>query len=400
VKALVFAFDLKRIAWARAAGKVSERAYVGSLGPLRLREVPDPTPPGDDWVVVETALCGICGSDTKQIFIDADFDNPLESLVSFPQILGHEVVGRVAHVGRAVATRRSGERVVLNPWLSCRPRGVEPPCGACARGEYSLCRSFTEGALPVGMHHGNCSVATGGFAPRFPAHESQLFPIPDGVDDENAVLADPFSVALHAVLKAPPRGGELALVYGCGTIGLLHITVLEALFPETEVLAVARHAFQRDAALRLGAEHVILPRSQRETIEAVAALTGETIVEPRFAGPWLRGGADVVYDTIGSASTLEVGVRTARPKAAIVVSGVSRPRRFEWTPHYFKEIELVGSNAFGVEEVEGERRHAFEHYLSLLESGRMKPADLITIVFDWRTFARRSSPPGTRGGTV
>jgi hypothetical protein len=83
VKALVFAFDLKRIAWARAAGKVSERAFVGSLEPLRLREVPDPDLPGDDWVVVEPALCGICGSDTKQMFIDADFDNPLESLVSF-----------------------------------------------------------------------------------------------------------------------------------------------------------------------------------------------------------------------------------------------------------------------------------------------------------------------------
>jgi threonine dehydrogenase-like Zn-dependent dehydrogenase len=378
VRALVFEFDLKRIAWARAAGKISERAYVSSLGPLRLRHVSDPVPPGDDWAVVETALCGICGSDTKQVFIDADFDNPLESLVSFPQILGHEVVGRIVEVGPAVATRRPGERAVLSPWLPCRPRGIDPPCPACERGEYSLCANFTEGALPVGMHHGNCSAATGGFAPLFPAHESQLVPIPDGVDDEVAVLADPFSVALHAVLKAPPREGELALVIGCGTIGLLHVAALEALYPRTRVAAVARHRFQEEAARALGAEEVIRPRSQRETIEAVAALTGEKVIEPRFAGPWLRGGVAVVYDSIGSASTLETGVRVARSKAAIVITGVSRPRRFEWTPHYFKEIELVGSNAFGVEEVEGERRHAFEHYLALLESGRLAPPRLVT----------------------
>lgn len=378
MRALVFEFDLKRIAWARVAGKASERAYVSSLGPLRLRDIPDPALPGDDWVVVETALCGICGSDTKQVFIDADFDNPLESLVSFPQVLGHEVVGTVARVGPAVTRLEPGQRVVLNPWLSCRPRGIDPPCEACARGEHSLCASFEEGALPTGMHHGNCSAATGGFAPSLPAHESQLIPIPEGVADEDAVLGDPFSVALHAVLKAPPSPGELALVVGGGTIGLLHVAVLEALFPEARVAVIARHAFQEEAARRLGAEEVIRDRSQRETIEAVAALTGERVVRPRFAGPWLRGGVDVVYDSIGSAATLETGVRVARSKAALVITGVSRPRRFEWTPHYFKEIALVGSNAFGVEEVEGVRRHAIEHFLALLASGRLAPPRLVT----------------------
>jgi threonine dehydrogenase-like Zn-dependent dehydrogenase len=293
-------------------------------------------------------------------------------------VLGHEVVGRVARAGPAVTRLQPDDRVVLNPWLSCRPRGIDPPCAACVRGEYSLCANFDSGALPTGMHHGNCRAATGGFAPLLPAHESQLFPVPDTVTDEDAVLADPFSVALHAVLKARPRPGDLALVVGGGTIGLLHVAALEALYPDTTVAVVARHAFQEDAARRLGAEEVIRDRSPRETIEAIAALTGERVVTPRFAGPWLRGGVDVVYDSIGSATTLETGVRVARPKAAIVITGVSRPRRFEWTPHYFKEIELVGSNAFGVEEVEGVRRHAVEHYLDLLASGRLAPPKLVT----------------------
>jgi threonine dehydrogenase-like Zn-dependent dehydrogenase len=61
-----------------------------------------------------------------------------------------------------------------------------------------------------------------------------------------------------------------------------------------------------------------------------------------------------------------------------VVTGVSRPKRFEWTPHYFKEIELVGSNAFAVEEFEGRRLHAMEIYLGLLAQGRLTLPPMVT----------------------
>ena len=67
----------------------------------------------------------------------------------------------------------------------------------------------------------------------------------------------------------------------------------------------------------------------------------------------LNGGVDVVYDTVGYPGTIEVGVRITRPRGAIVVTGVEMPRRFEWTPLYFKEIHLIGSNAFGEEDFEG-----------------------------------------------
>ncbi len=68
----------------------------------------------------------------------------------------------------------------------------------------------------------------------------------------------------------------------------------------------------------------------------------------------------------------------ARPLSRIVITGVSKPKRFEWTPQYFKEIELVGSNAFGVEEFEGERKHAFEHFLDLLAAGRLDLPRVVT----------------------
>ena len=55
----------------------------------------------------------------------------------------------------------------------------------------------------------------------------------------------------------------------------------------------------------------------------------------------------------------------------LVQTGVASPARFEWTPWYFKELQLVGSNAFGIEEVDGVRKHGMEHYLDLVRGGRV-----------------------------
>jgi threonine dehydrogenase-like Zn-dependent dehydrogenase len=378
MRALVFDYDLKRLAYAKVMGSLTPKAYLSRLGPVALKDIPEPDLPGDDWTIVATKLCGICGSDTKQIFLDADFDNPLSALVTFPNVPGHEVVGVVQRVGPGVRERRVGERVALNPWLSCAPRGVDPVCPACAAGNYFLCENFADGCLPSGLHTGNCRAATGGFAPRLPAHESQLIPIPDEVTFDQAVLADPFSVSLHAILKAPPEPGERALVYGCGTLGLLSVAILHVLYPETEIVAVARHPMQVRLARELGARHLLTARDEGELITAVAALTGERLLRPRYGPPWLRGNVDVVYDTVGSAGTLGVGLRVARPRAKIVVTGVSRPQRFEWTPHYFKEIELIGSNAFGVEGFEGEKLHAMEVYFRMLTEGRLRLPQFVT----------------------
>jgi len=315
-------------------------------------------------------------------------DNPMTAVISFPQVLGHEVVGTIERVGPGVRTRTAGERVVLNPWLSCAPRGIQPPCPACAEGQYSICRNFTRGILPPGIHTGNSSRATGGFAPLVPAHESMCIPIPASVSDEQAVLADPFSVSLHGILKRPPAPGATALVYGCGTLGLLAIAILRALYPATRVLAVARFAHQRALAERFGAAAVLPHAPARDIVERVAAETGAQIMTPWYGLPWLHGsGLDVVYDTVGLPETLEVGLRIAAARGAIVVTGVEVPRRFEWTPLYFKEISLIGSNAFGVEEFEGRRRHSMEIYLALVASGRIDVTPLLTHRFaleEWR----------------
>jgi threonine dehydrogenase-like Zn-dependent dehydrogenase len=272
-----------------------------------------------------------------------------------------------------------GQRVVLNPWLSCGPRGVVPPCPECAAGQFSICRNFARGIIPPGIHTGNSSRATGGFAPLVPAHESMCIPIPDNVTDEQAVLADPFSVSLHGILKRPPAPRSTVLVYGCGTLGLLAIAILRALYPDTRILAVARFAHQRTLAERFGAALVLSHEPLRDIILRVAAETGGQLMTPWYGLPWLHGGGvDVIYDTVGFPGTVEVGLRIAASRGAIVVTGVEAPQRFEWTPLYFKEIAVIGSNAFGVEEFEGRRRHSMEIYLDLVASGRVDVTPILT----------------------
>ena len=378
MKAVLFRYSMVRLAFARVFGLITPRAYVSRGSPLSFEDIAEPEFHADDWVIVRTRLCGVCGSDTKQVFLEGAFDNPLTGMITFPQVLGHEAVGVIEQVGPGVAKRRVGERVVLNPWLSCAPRGIEPLCDACQHGEYYLCKHFLDGNLPPGMHIGNCSAATGGYAPLFAAHESQLFPIPDSVSFDQAVFADPFSVSLHAVLKAPPIEDGLALVYGCGTLGLLTIPILRTFYPSTQVIVIARYKHQVDMARRMGAQHIIRTRQPVEIIETIAEMVGTRVYRPWHGKPMLLRGVDVIYDTVGSAETFEVGMRVAGPHAKYVVTGVAIPARFEWTPHYFKEIEFVGSNAFGIETFQGLRLHAMEIYLRLLEEGELSLPELIT----------------------
>jgi threonine dehydrogenase-like Zn-dependent dehydrogenase len=375
--ALVFENSLPRLAATRLLSMLTPRAFVGPLAPMRLREIPDPPLPAPDWVVLRTRLCGLCGSDYKQVFLNGRYDNPMTALVSFPQVLGHEVVATVERVGPSVQHRRVGDRVVLNPWLSCAPRGL-PLCEWCRRGELAQCRNFTRGAIAPGIHHGNSRDATGGFAPLLPAHESQCIPIPDGVSDEAAVLADPFSVSLHAVLHEPPPAGGVALVYGCGTLGLLSIAILHALHPDVRVLAVARFDHQARLADRFGAAAILPHRPLDRLIAAVAQATGVEVQPPWRGLPMLNGGVDVVYDSVALAETLEVGVRVTRPRGRIVVTGVEVPHAFEWTPLYFKEIALIGSNAFAIETYDGRRQHAMQWYFEFLRTKRIDVTPILT----------------------
>src|SRR3954465_9294590 len=171
--------------------------------------------------------------------------------------MGHEVVAVVVALGPAARGLRVGQRVVLNPWLSCGPRGIEPPCPACETVGHSLCWSFTDGNIKPGIHTGVSADITGGYAELMPAHDSMLFSVPESIPDEAAVFADPFSVSLHAITRHPPPRSGRVLVYGAGSLGLCALAILRALSPEGGVAVVARFDAQAERARRFGAAKVL-----------------------------------------------------------------------------------------------------------------------------------------------
>jgi threonine dehydrogenase-like Zn-dependent dehydrogenase len=376
MKAVSFEMSLPRLAAARIAGLFGPSGYLASFGPVRLLDLPDPRPLRDDWVVVRPRVTGICGSDVKEIFLDASIDNPLRALISFPHVLGHEVAATVVEAGPAVRRVAVGDRVTVSPWLPCEVRGL-PLCRYCRQGDFSLCDSFTSGDIAPGMHAGNCRDVPGAYAELMVAHESMCFPIPDRVSDEQAALADPFSVALHAIRKAPPEPGETALVYGCGPLGIMTIHALAKLYPGVRILAVDLHEYLRPFALAMGA-HEYFTGQGAHLIEQVAKATSATLRKVPLVLPWVTGGVERVYDTVGIAPTLETAVRVVKPLGTVVLVGVGTPRRYEWTPIFFREVSVIGSNAYGAETFDGQREHGFAYYLKLCAAGRVDPTPMIT----------------------
>ena len=187
-----------------------------------------------------------------------------------------------------------------------------------------------------------------------------------------AVFADPFSVSLHAITRHPPPPSGRALVYGAGSLGSCAVAILTALYPDVEVAVVARFDAQAQLADRLGAAKVLAPEPRLALIEELVAWGGGRLRQPLQGLPMAHPGPiDVVYDTVGKPETFEVGVRVLASRGTLVKAGVHAPGRWEWSPLYFKEISWVGSNAFGVEEVDGVRKHAIDHYLDLVVDGRV-----------------------------
>jgi threonine dehydrogenase-like Zn-dependent dehydrogenase len=374
-------------------GDVDPNPLLAGLAstPMRLMEVDDPGFLRPDWVVTRPRLTGICGSDAKQVFMDfgeVGTDNPMIHFTTFPQILGHEVVADVVALGPEAEGVEVGDRVVLNPWLSCGPRGVSPACAACSVGDLSLCENFLVPPISAGIHIGTSSDASGGYAELMPAHPSMLFPVPTSIPDEVAVFADPFAVSLHAITRHPPPVDGRVLVYGAGSLGSAAVMILRELYPGVEVGVVARFDSQADHAAALGAT-VFAHEPIGPLIEEVAAWSGGVLRGVGGDGLPMAypGGVDVVYDTVSKKDSLEVSVRLLRARGTLVKAGVHGATSWEWTPLYFKEISWVGSNAFGFETIDGVRKHAIEHFLELAAAGRADLSGTLTHRFgldEWR----------------
>ena len=227
MRALQFRHNPLRYAWVRGTAGTLGGIATGPGSFLRLTDVPDPALPGPQWLRLRPTLSGICGSDLAVLSARASVY--LSAFTSFPFVPGHEVVGTIAEVGPEVEGLEVGQRACLEPVLSCRVRGMSPPCRPCAEGHYGNCEQVTAGAIAPGIQTGFCSDTGGGWGGSLVAHALQVHPIPDDLPDQTAVLAEPLSCALHGVLMSPISPDSRVLVVGCGAIGLLTIAALRGL---------------------------------------------------------------------------------------------------------------------------------------------------------------------------
>lgn len=367
MRALVFDPAPHRLALAGAASRIRPDWTLGPFSLLSLRDIPEPSAPTPQWVRLRALWSGICGSDVKQILLQAGADNPLSGLVSFPHVPGHEVVARVEDPGSS-SSLGPGQLVVLDPWVGCVARGLEQLCPGCGVGFPPHCRCQPDGGpwgTGRGLHLGNIRGLPGGFAEVLHAHPSQCHPLPDGLDPQLGVLADPLAVGLHALERAGAEPDGPILVLGAGTIGLGLTLAARTRWPARPVWVTAAWAHQRALITALGAEPLAAGGSA--VIPEVARRTGARLVRPWRGGPWALGsGAALVLDSIGNRATTELALRCLAPRGRIVVVGVAKPARTETTLAYFKEAEIIGCNGYGRSATGEGAPHLLDRALQLL----------------------------------
>ena len=371
MRTMILQVSVPRILLTRLLGCISKATYFAPVSPLRLLDLPDPPLPASDWVRVRNRLCGICGSDLHQLFVDAGLDVAPVALPSHQRIyLGHEMVGQVVEIGAAVEDFKVGDRVVR--WGradDCRARGCAELCPACARGHRVLCQFASEPREhhPIG----------GGFGDSFITPASTLLPVPGDLSDEQAIFAEPAAVAIHAAYRRPVEAGERVLVLGCGTIGFLLIQSIRALQPACEITAVAQFPWQADLALEYGAQHVFL--ADDDGFAETARLTGARLHEGKAGNRMLLGGFDLIFDVVGIESTLNNALRWTRAGGTVVLVGVNLHRmRLDVTPVWYQEVNLIGAVGHDVVTWEGEYLSTFELAMRWMQTGKLDCDGLLT----------------------
>jgi len=349
---------------------------LGPLGCVSYDDVPEPTLPGPDWVRVETTLSGVCGSDLAAL--TAHDSLTLEPFAAFPFTFGHENVGRIVETGAAVEGWEVGDRVVVNPMLACRQRGIDPVCGACARGEYGLCRRTTDGALGTGPMIGYHPLTGGGWGRYFVAHVSQLHR-PGSLPDEIAVLTDPFASALRPVLLHPPAPHDEVLVIGAGTIGILTICALRLTGWEGRITVLGRYPFQLELAERAGADLVL--RNRDELYRWAASLEDARHYKPSLAPRFVEGGPSLVYDTVGTQGSARDTLALTREGGRIVLVGAAARLEADWTRLWYRQLTLAGVFAYGHAPYQGANRDIYDVTIETLQRGHFAELGMVTHIF-------------------
>jgi (R,R)-butanediol dehydrogenase/meso-butanediol dehydrogenase/diacetyl reductase len=314
-------------------------------GDLRLEEVPEPAAPEPGQAIVEVAYSGICGTDLHEYRHGPNLirtgPHPLTG-VAPPLTLGHEFSGRVAALGSPVPGVEVGTRVAVDPCLRC---GV---CRWCRHGEYHICAKGGS----VGL------ASDGAFAPLVTVPVEGLVPIPDGVSDELAALAEPLAVGLHAVRRGGVQPGDTVLLLGAGPIGIAVLMALK--LAGAAGIYVSEPAPERaKRAAELGATEVYDP-AETDVRREVFLRTG-------------RVGPDVVVEATGLPAQAELAVTSVRRGGRAVLAGISGgAASLPLTQLVPFERTVLGSLGYNFD---------IPRVLELIATARFDPSPLLTGVY-------------------
>lgn len=300
-------------------------------GRLVVKEAPVPAIRNEDEVLLEVEAASICGTDVH--ILEVPPGHPATS----GTILGHEYVGTVLRTGGAVNGLQQGDRVVVDPNLTCGG------CTYCRMGMPNMCENMT--TLGIFLD--------GGFARYNVAPSRALHKISRVVPPETAVFAEPLSCVVNGTQKVRLHPGESAAVLGAGPMGLLFTQVFRAAGAGRIIVSEPTPA-RAEAARRSGADIVVDPRGG-DLKPRVLAETGI--------------GADVVVDAVGS--LLPTALELVRRGGKVLVVGMNQATAPQ-VPQYWitrHEVAVLGTYI---------AKHTFPPAIRVLESGALDTGAMIT----------------------
>jgi threonine dehydrogenase-like Zn-dependent dehydrogenase len=350
------------------------------ISSARVQDLPDPALPGPRWIRVRNRQCGICGTDLSLLLVKG---SPRIGPAALPAnrriFLGHEVVSDVVEVGKDVTRFRVGDRVVMqsrHAGRNCYSQEIDPPCRSCAQGQVQLCENASLGVGPEGVG--------GGWSDGYTAHETEVYGVPDDLDDDQAIFVEPMAIAVHAVLRRRPQPGDRVLVIGAGKIGLLTAQAAKAVEPGAKVTILARYPHQEQAAKRLGIDSIVRGGDLYAELAEIAG--AKHYRAPMNRGMWL-GGFEVVYDCVGSPTTIIDALRWARADGTVVMVGFTLGElKVDLNPIWYQEVDLRGSAFFGMEHWEGRLTHTYDIVVDMIRDGRLQCAGMITHRFPFSEY--------------